>query len=135
MQRQANGNRKHARRAIRVWLSCVLLAAAGVHFVAPEFFSPSMPPAIPFHDFWIAFTGLLELLAAVGLWLPSLRRATSYCLMVYFVAILPAHFYVAMNDIPMFGLRNPWLWIRIPFQAVFIGAAWISRKGDDESIG
>ena len=40
------------------------------------------------------------------------------------VVILPAHFHVALHDIPMFGLRNPWLWIRIPFQAVFIVWAW-----------
>ena len=44
--------------------------------------------------------------------------------MVYFVAILPAHFRVALHDILLCGLRNPWLWIRIPFHAVLIVWAW-----------
>ncbi len=127
----AYGNRWPLRKLVRLWLTGVLVVAAGVHTFAPEFFLPSMPPAIPHHGFWVAFTGLLELLAAIGLWIPRLRRLTGFCLAVYFVAILPAHFHVAMNDIPMFGLRNPWLWIRIPFQAVFIAAAWNLREADE----
>lgn len=122
------------RRCVRLWLTGVLVVAALVHWIAPEVFLPSMPPAIPHHAFWVAFTGLLELLGAIGLWVPGWRRPAGLCLAVYFVVILPAHFHVAMNDIPMFGLRNPWLWIRIPFQAVFIAAAWILREGDDVSL-
>ena len=102
--------------------------------MAPAVFLPSMPPWIPSPAFWIAVTGGLEMAAAFGLWMPTLRRVTSLCLVLYFVAILPAHFHVALNDIPMFGLRNPWLWIRIPFQAVFIAAAWTLRL-DDEVAG
>ena len=135
MEQIAAWERWPFRRLVRLWLTAVLAVAAIVHWVAPEVFLPSMPPAIPAHAFWVAFTGLLEMLAAVGLWVPALRRTTSLCLVVYFVAILPAHFHVAMNDIPMFGLRNPWLWIRIPFQAVFIAAAWTLREEDDVTTG
>lgn len=135
MEHFAPRNRRTSRRLVRLWLTAVLVVAAIVHWVAPEVFLPSVPPSIPRHGFVVAFTGLLELAAAIGLWVPRLRRATGVCLSLYFVAILPAHFHVAMNDIPMFGLRNPWLWIRIPFQAVFIAAAWILREGDDVASG
>jgi len=135
MELIASWERRPFRRLVRLWLTTVLVVAAGVHWLAPEVFLPSMPPGIPYHGFFVAFTGLLELLAAIGLWVPRLRRATGVCLCLYFLAILPAHFHVAMNDIPMFGLRNPWLWIRIPFQAVFIAAAWILREADDVATG
>ncbi|MEM9176854.1 MAG: hypothetical protein AAGC67_16655 [Myxococcota bacterium] len=135
MERTASLDRWPLRRLVRLWLTAVLVVAAVVHGVAPEVFLPSMPPAIPFPGFWVAFTGGLELLAAVGLWVPRFRRATGTWLAIYFVAILPAHFHVALNDIPMFGLRNPWLWIRIPFQAVFIAAAWGLREADDVTAG
>ena len=135
MEQIASWERRPFRRLVRLWLTTVLVVAAIVHWLAPEVFLPSMPPAIPSHEFFVAFTGLLELLAAIGLWVPRLRRLTGICLSLYFVAILPAHFHVAMNDIPMFGLRNPWLWIRIPFQAVFIAAAWILREADDVATG
>lgn len=134
MQQTTVRERWPLRRVVRLWLTAVLVGAALVHAFAPEVFLPSMPPAIPNPDFWIAFTGALEMLGAIGLWHPGLRRTTSFCLVAYFIAILPAHFHVAMNDIPMFGLRNPWLWIRIPFQAVFIAAAWVLREDDDEAL-
>ena len=120
------------RRRLRVGLTVVLIAAGATHFLIPEQFLVAMPPWIPWHAFWIAFTGVVEIVAAVGLWGPAVRKATALALIVYFVAILPAHFHVALNDVPMFGLRNPWLWVRIPFQLVFIGWAWLLRL-DDES--
>jgi uncharacterized membrane protein len=109
---------------LRSAMTIVLFVAGLTHLVRPDLYLPAMPDYIPWHSFWVAFTGWLEIAAAIGLWLPRLGDLTALCLVVYFIAILPAHFHVAQNDIPMFGLRNPWLWIRIPFQAVFIVWAW-----------
>jgi uncharacterized membrane protein len=109
---------------LRAGLSLILLGAGLLHLVRPDLLLPAMPGYIPWHAFWIAFTGLIEIAAAIGLWIPPVARLTALCLVVYFVAILPAHFHVAMNDIPMLGLQNPWLWVRIPFQLVFIVWAW-----------
>jgi uncharacterized membrane protein len=116
------------RVAARALLSAILLSVGVLHLVRPDLFLPAMPGYIPGHGFWVAFTGVAEIAAAVGLWIPRLARVTAFCLVVYFLAILPAHFHVAIHDIPMFGLRNPWLWIRIPFQAVFIVWAWRLRR-------
>ena len=112
-------------RFLRITLSLVLLTAGALHLLRPALFLPAMPDYIPWHSFWVAFTGLAEIAAAIGLWLPRLARVTAGLLMIFFVAILPAHLHVAQNDIPMFGLDNPWLWVRIPFQAVFLAGAWI----------
>ena len=109
---------------LRTGLSLILLGAGTTHLVRPDLLLPAMPDYIPWHAFWIVFTGLIEIAAAIGLWVRRAARITALLLMGYFVVILPAHFHVALHDIPMFGLRNPWLWIRIPLQAVFIVWAW-----------
>ena len=111
----------------RAGLSIILFVAGVTHLVRPDLFLPAMPDYIPWHGFWIAFTGVLEIAAAIGLWIRPVARITALCLVAYFVALLPAHFHVALHDIPMFGLQNPWLWVRIPFQAVFIVWAWRLR--------
>jgi uncharacterized membrane protein len=116
---------------IRLILSVILGTAGVVHLVRPEVFLPAMPPYVPWHRPVILLTGVLELAAAAGLWIPRIARFTAWCLVVYFVAILPAHFHVAIHGIAMFGINDPaLLWGRAAFQAVFIGAAyWLARKG------
>lgn len=111
-------------------LSIITGVAGMVHLVAPSIFMPAMPPYIPFHLECIYLTGVLELMASIGLWIPRLKRLTARLLSAYFVAILPAHLHVAIHKIPMFGIDQPaLLWGRVLFQSVFIyGSYWLSTK-------
>ena len=115
---------------VTVLFSIITGVAGTVHLVAPSVFMPAMPPYIPFHLEWIYFTGVLELMASIGLWIPRLKRLTAWSLSAYFVAILPAHLHVAIHKIPMFGIDQPaLLWGRVLFQSVFIyGSYWLSKK-------
>jgi len=108
------------------FLLALVLAVAGlVHLMEPGGFLPLMPPYLPWPKFLIYFTGVLELFAAMGLRSPALRRTTALWLIAYFCAIMPLHFHVAVNSIPMFGNDSPaFLWGRIAFQLVFIGWAY-----------
>jgi uncharacterized membrane protein len=106
-------------------MSGILAVAGVVHLVAPDVFMTAMPPYVPGHLAVVYVTGGLELAAAVGLWVPRLQRLTAWCLVAYFIAILPAHVHVAWNGIEMFGIRDPrLLWGRLVFQAVFVAAAY-----------
>ncbi len=117
------------RQVIRILLSGILGVAGLLHLVTPHFFLPAMPPYIPLHTVIIYTTGFLELAASVSLWIPKLHKVASWCLVVYFVAILPAHFHVAINQIPIFGISNPTiLWARTLFQSVFIAAAYFLTR-------
>jgi len=104
------------------WLLVLILSIAGIiHLIKPETFLVAMPTYIPFHLPIIYFTGVLELLFAIGLIIDKYRFITSWALVMYFIAILPAHFHVALNGIPMFGIKVPFiLWARVTFQFVFI---------------
>lgn len=116
-------------RLARLFLTLVLVVAAIGHFARPDLLRPAMPPFLPWPDGLIFVTGVLEIAGAAGLWSNRLRRPAAWCLVAYFLAILPAHFHVAINAVPMFGIADPlWLWLRIPFQAVFVAAAWLIAK-------
>jgi uncharacterized membrane protein len=108
----------------------VILVLAGItHLVAPEVFMKAMPNYIPYHRFIIYFTGFTEILIAIGLLVPSLKKVSAYTLVAYFVAILPAHFHIALNGIEMFGYDSPYvLWGRTAFQLVFIYWAYSLSK-------
>ena len=59
---------------LRFVLSTILALAGVVHLVNPALFLPAMPPWIPWHEPLILLTGILEIAAAVGLWIKPLAR-------------------------------------------------------------
>lgn len=116
---------------IRILLSVILAAAGVVHLVDPGVFLPAMPPYIPWHREVILVTGVLELMAAAGLWIGRVRVLTAWCLVAYFVAIIPAHLHIAVNGVAMFGISDPrLLWGRLALQAVFVAAAFRLTRED-----
>ncbi len=87
-----------------------------------------MPPYFPMHLEIIIFTGVLEILFAIGILVEKTRNLTAVLTAIYFIAIIPAHLHVAMNNIPMLGITSPYLlWARVLFQFVFIRWAWSLR--------
>jgi uncharacterized membrane protein len=66
-------------------------------------------------------------MAAVGLLIPATSRLTSWCLIAFFVAVLPANVYGALNRVGV-GEHGPaYLWFRVPLQVLFIGWVWYFR--------
>ena len=83
-----------ARTALR-WLLAGFYAVAGYfHLTAPEPFLRIMPGWVPFAPQVVLWTGVAELLGAVGLaqpWSPGLRRAAGMGLALYAVCVYPAN--------------------------------------------
>ncbi len=81
-----------------------------------------LPPAIPYRVELIYLTGVLELLGALGVWIPGLMRLTGVCLILMLVGILPANIYSAINQVEFGGhAAGPaYLLIRVPFQLFLI---------------
>jgi uncharacterized membrane protein len=115
---------------IRLWGLCLVLFFAGaVHLLDPFSFVDALPNWAPAKLELIFWTGILELILAVGLMLRPTRRATAMVTAAYFTLLIPIHVYVSWYAIPMFGIKDPWLlWTRTVFQAVFIAWAWSIRK-------
>jgi len=99
---------------------------AGVsHFTNPSFFIEMMPPFIPAHAEMVMISGVAEIAGAVGLMIPSTRKAAGIGLLALLVAVFPANVYVAIAGRTVDGMTSvSWLnWVRLPFQFVYI--VWI----------
>ena len=106
----------------RVGLSLFFLFTSVGHFIRTEEMAAMLPPAIPYRVELIYLTGVLELLGALGVWIPGLMRLTGVCLILMLVGILPANIYSAINHVEFGGhAAGPaYLLIRVPFQLFLI---------------
>ncbi|MFC9892317.1 hypothetical protein ACFVMC_01365 [Nocardia sp. NPDC127579] len=124
-------------------LAVLLLLTGSAHFVPDSVtVMPShddlvamVPDFVPFPDFTVYFTGVLEIGGAIGLVIPATRRRAGIGLAALFVLLLPANIHAALNDIPLDGDPATPLWFRIPEQIVYIavalwgsGALWGARS-------
>ena len=74
----------------------------------------------------VYISGIAELAGAVGLMIPSLRRAAGICLLVLLVCVFPAN----VNMLQMARESNATaaykliLWMRLPLQPLLIWLVW-----------
>ena len=108
----------------RAAMSAMLLLTGSGHFFMTDEMAAMLPHAVPARTEMIYATGVLELLAVVGLLVPATSRLTSWCLIAFFFAVLPANIYAALNRVGV-GKHGPaYLWFRVPLQILFIGWIW-----------
>jgi uncharacterized membrane protein len=115
----------------RILLASLFLFAGALHLLDPALFLPVMPPWIPFHHLCILFSGVFELLGALGLLVPVplVQTITGWGLVLLLVAVFPANIYMAAANIKIHGIPSqPWMgWARLPLQPLLILAVtWIT---------
>jgi len=106
----------------RAGLTLFFLFTSIGHFIRTEGMALMLPAAVPYRVELIYLTGILEMLGAIGVWLPRLRRLTGLCLILMLVGILPANIYSAINRIDFggHGAGPAYLLVRVPFQLFVI---------------
>jgi uncharacterized membrane protein len=115
--------RKYAKHLI----SLILFVAGLAHFIFPEEFAGSIPEQIGMPYFWVYFTGVIELISIYGLWSKRYNLATVYMLMIYFLALLPAHFEMVISEATIFGISDKTFFIfRIFLQIIPVFLAYWS---------
>jgi uncharacterized membrane protein len=102
-------------------------------FTASAHFTPMKEDLIRMTPRWVLrprvmvfFTGLCELAGAIGLVIPTTRRAAGIALILFFIAVLPANIHAARAGITLRGRPPTPLWLRLPMQVLFIVLAWWS---------
>jgi uncharacterized membrane protein len=123
--------------ATRVGLAVMFLFTAAAHFNAMR---PDMvrmvPPSLPDPELVVTFTGICEILGAIGLLVPRTRRVAAIALVVFLVAVLPANVHAAQAGVTLRGAPATPLVPRIALQVLFIALLWWSairpgtREGD-----
>ena len=80
------------------YLLAALLAAGGVaHFARPALFRRMMPLWVPYHKFWVATSGVAELVLAVGLLLPATQNASAWATLAMFAVYLVVHVHMLLD--------------------------------------
>ena len=109
----------------KIALAATLLFTSLGHLIYTKGMMLMLPDFIPLKREMIYLTGLLEVMAAFGLFVPSLSRLTGILLIVFFILILPTNILASIRHLnyetaTFDGKGTEYLWFRIPFQALLI---------------
>jgi uncharacterized membrane protein len=90
----------------------------------PDLMIEMMPDFLPYKRETVYLTGILELLAVIGLLIDKTAKLTAVLLIVLFISILPANIVGSLKQVNLGGMENGamYLLFRIPLQILFI--AW-----------
>ncbi|TDJ33729.1 MAG: hypothetical protein E2O61_11920 [Gammaproteobacteria bacterium] len=99
------------------------------HFLNTEFFVQIMPPYIPYflHKPLVFFSGVFEVLFAMGVLIPFFRKWVGYLLIALTVAVTPANVHMWLNA-EIFSMDENALLLRLMFQVVLVAIIWWSTR-------
>jgi len=123
------------KRVIRLFFSLAMVGIGLLHLVRPEGFVKIVPGFLPAPLFLVYLSGLFEIAGGLGLTLERTRRLAGLGLIALYVAVFPANINMAVHGIQPAQVHIPTaaLWLRLPFQLLFIGVAWwLSRPARPE---
>jgi uncharacterized membrane protein len=125
--------------AVRVGLAVMLCFTAAAHFNSMRADLIRMvPPSVPNPGLMVTFTGVCEVLGAIGLLVPQTRRIAAAALVVFLVAVLPANIHAARAGVTLGGAAATPMVPRIALQLLFIALVWWAgwrRRGQPPRAG
>jgi uncharacterized membrane protein len=116
---------------MRVVLGALMIGAGILHFATPAPFESMVPAALPAPGALVAVSGLFEILGGAGLFVPRVRVAASYGLVLLYLAVFPANINMALHPELWQAIPALLLWARLPLQLVLV--AWALWAGRDVS--
>ena len=126
---------RRRKTALRFLLAGAMVVVGVLHFVNPGGFVRIVPAYLPAPLLLVWLSGVAEILGGLGLLVPRTRRLAAWGLVALYVAVFPANLNMALHQIPLGDAPIPadkvWLlWLRLPFQALFIAWAWWLTRPD-----
>ena len=115
----------------RIAMSVMLVFTAIGHFAFTKGMTLMIPDFISLKMEMVYLTGILEIIAAVGLLVPTLKVWTGWALVLFFIVLLPGNIKAAIDHVDIekgtFNGSGPaYLWFRIPLQILFIAWTYVS---------
>ncbi|MEM6643897.1 MAG: hypothetical protein AAF616_13035 [Bacteroidota bacterium] len=109
----------------RIAMASMLLFTATGHFLFPEGMAAMIPGFFPFKQFTVVFTGVLEIIFAIGLLTYRDQKTIGSIIVIFFILIVPANIYAAIEGVnyqtgELDGPGVTYLWFRIPLQVLFV---------------
>jgi uncharacterized membrane protein len=115
--------------ATRFGLALMLFFTASAHFTRMRDDLVRMTPAwVPRPKVMVLFTGVCEILGAIGILVPAVRRVAGIALVLLFIALFPANVHAARAGLTLRGKPVTPLWLRAPMQLLIIALTWWSTQ-------
>ena len=110
-------------------MSIMLFFTATAHFAFNKGMAMMLPHFLPYKKLIVYITGLIEILAGIGLLIKPYRHTISFLLVIFFIVILPANIHAAIKKVNhengnYSGTDLKYLWFRMPLQIFFIEWVW-----------
>ncbi len=121
--------RADSNNAAAVALAGLLTFTGVTHFVAPGFYEPIVPHALPGSArSWVFASGVAELACAAALAGKRSRTLGATMALVLFVVVFPANVQMAVDWSRDGALKASVAWARLPLQVPLIWWAWRVRR-------
>jgi len=117
--------------ALRFALALMFAFTALAHFTARTRgdLVRMVPPWLPQPGLLVTVTGVLEILGAVGLLVPSTVSVAAIALIALLIAMFPANIHAARTRQSIAGRTATPLVVRLPLQLFWIAAlAWVANR-------
>lgn len=120
------------RRLSLAGLVLLMVGSGALHLRKPEIYLPIVPKALGHAEFFVFWSGIVEIVAGTLLLASRTRRWGALLTALLLVAVLPANVQMALDG-PRpgggwFAGSRVMLWLRLPLQPVLIWWALTFRK-------
>jgi uncharacterized membrane protein len=111
------------RTSLSLALSGMFLLTASAHWGSRrQDLIRMVPPGFPRAEMLVTATGILEILGAVGLMIPTVARYAAFGLSLLLIGVFPANVHAARNRLAIAGRPVPGLLARTLMQMTFLAA-------------
>jgi uncharacterized membrane protein len=107
----------------RYLLAAFFIVAGANHFRDPATYLSMMPPWLPWPEALNLISGAAEIAGGIGILISRTRNAAAAGLILLLIAVFPANIHIALNGWPGMDIPRWVLWVRLPFQLLFV--AWV----------
>ena len=114
-------------KILKILLALFMIYAGIQHFLKPTFYIAFVPDFLPFKMFIIYWSGVLEIVLGILLFLPKYSKLGATGIFWLMIVFLPIHIWDVLSEHPAIGSSEA-ARIRLPIQFVFIGLAWVVGK-------
>ena len=124
------------KKSIRVLVAIAMVVVGVMHFANPAPFVRIVPEVLPAPRMLVYVSGVFEIAGGLGLLWARTRLWASWGLIALYLAVFPANINMAVNEIQLEpgGTMPVWaMWARLPFQLLFIAAAWWVGRDEKNS--
>ena len=123
------------KRLALLGLSLFFVVAGINHFANPDFYVAMMPTYLPAHLGLVYLSGGFEVVGGLAVLVPAVRATSGWGLILLLVAVFPANLHMALNAELFPEMSAAALYIRLPFQVLFIVWAYWATRPDAVASG